>query len=332
MTQQRQGNTEWTGYGSSYTREGIRSRQRGEGLEAVLGGQIWRVKPDEEPKPKNPCLWMQAGVVKYKTCTNYYDCTTCKYDHGMQKKVAEGKQQSWQEAMRHRPELERVCRHTLTQRIGHRQCAYDYQCASCDFDQYFEDYLAPQTPSLPLETHEVRGFEIPVGYYFHQGHTWARIESGGYIRIGMDDFALKVFGQMDRFELPLLGNELDQDRPGWDMERRGNRAEVLAPVGGVICEVNTSLFEDPARANRGPYGEGWMFLVRHPNLKKAMDQLMTDSDGLEWTKQEVRTLESLVEETAGPMAADGGVFGEDVFGNLPGLDWNRLSRTFLHRK
>ena len=113
MTRQAQGNNEWTGYGSSYTREGLRSGQRDDGLEAVLGGQIWRVKPDEEPKPKNPCLWMQAGVVKFKTCTNYYDCTTCKYDHGMQKKVAEGKQQSWQEAMRHKPELERVCRHTL---------------------------------------------------------------------------------------------------------------------------------------------------------------------------------------------------------------------------
>ncbi|MCF8030332.1 MAG: hypothetical protein K9K39_05505 [Desulfohalobiaceae bacterium] len=331
MARQNQQNPTWKGYGSSYAKKDARSRDQSEGLDAVLGGQVWRVKPDEEPKTQNPCLWMQAGVVKFKTCNNFYDCTTCKYDQGMQKKVGEGKQTSWQEAMRRKPELERTCRHTLTQRIGHRLCAYDYQCSSCDFDQYFEDYLAPQTPGLPPEIHQIRGFDVPVGYYFHRGHTWARIESGGYLRIGMDDFALKVFGEMDRFELPLMGNELDQSRPGWDMERKGNRAEVLAPVGGIICEVNTALLERPAQANQGPYEEGWMFLVRHPNLKKAMENLMSDTDSMEWTKQEVRTLESLVEEVSGPMAADGGVFGEDIYGSLPELDWSRLSRTFLHK-
>ena len=41
------------------------------------------VKPDKKAKAANPCLWMQAGVVKFKNCDNYYDCTTCKYDHAM---------------------------------------------------------------------------------------------------------------------------------------------------------------------------------------------------------------------------------------------------------
>ncbi len=319
----------WPGYGSTYSRADARFIGSEDGLDAVLGGQVWRVKPDEEPKPQNPCIWMQAGVVKFKTCNNFYDCTTCKYDHGMQKKVAQGKQMSWQEAMRRRPELDRVCRHTLTQRIEHRLCAYDYQCSHCDFDQYFEDYLAPQSPSLPHEAHRVKGFEVPMGYYFHLGHTWARIESGGYIRIGMDDFAMKVFGQMDHFDMPLLGHELDQDRIGWEMQRRDHRTGVLSPVGGIIYEVNTAVMENPAQPNQEPYTGGWMFLLRHPNLKKAMENLREDTSGLEWMEQEVHTLESMVEEVAGPMAADGGTFGNDIYGNLPDLNWNKLSRTFL---
>jgi glycine cleavage system H lipoate-binding protein len=39
---------------------------------------------------------------------------------------------------------------------------------------------------------------------FHEGHTWARIESGGFICIGMDDFAMKLLGEADGFDLPLI--------------------------------------------------------------------------------------------------------------------------------
>jgi hypothetical protein len=33
-----------------------------------------------------------------------------------------------------------------------------------------------------------------------------------FLRIGLDDFSLKVFGQADGFELPLMGKELDHDK------------------------------------------------------------------------------------------------------------------------
>ena len=65
-------------------------------------------------------------------------------------------------------------------------------------------------PSGVKEVQRVKGFDVPMGYYFHDGHAWARIESGGYIRIGLDDFALKVLGKADALDLPLMGKELDQ--------------------------------------------------------------------------------------------------------------------------
>ena len=179
------------GFGSSY-RKG-RSRDLGTDSEigAVLGGHVWMVKPDKDARMANPCIWMQAGTVGFKSCNNFYDCTTCKYDLGMLKRVDEGKQISWQDAMRKMPNLDRICRHSLTKRIERRACAYDYGCATCDFDQFFEDILTTKTESIPHEVQDIKGFEVPMGYYFHNGHTWARIESGGYIRVGMDDFALK---------------------------------------------------------------------------------------------------------------------------------------------
>jgi glycine cleavage system H lipoate-binding protein len=300
-----------------------------EAIKTVFGGQVWTVKPDKEAQAKNPCLWMQAGVVKFKGCNNFYDCNTCKYDLGMRKKADQGKQMSWQDAMRRRSELERVCRHSLTNRIASRACAYDYQCGTCDFDQFFEDVLAPKTRGVPDEVRDIRGFAVPANHYFHNGHTWARIESGGFIRVGLDDFALKVLGQADAFDLPLMGKELDQGAVGWGLKRKDNLADVLSPVDGVIVEVNADVRENPGIANRDPYADGWLFTVRHPNLKSTVKKLMDDSASLDWMGEEVTTLENMIEEVAGPMATDGGYLQEDIYGNLPDLKWGNLTSTFL---
>jgi glycine cleavage system H lipoate-binding protein len=282
----------------------------------VVGGQVWLVKPDKKAKASNPCLWMQAGVVKFKNCDNYYDCTSCKYDHAMELKAAKGKQQTWQDAMRRLPDMDRVCRHSLTNRIDRRTCAYDYRCGTCDFDQFFEDVWTTKSKSLPIEVLQVKGFDVPMGFYFHGGHAWARIESGGCIRIGLDDFALKVLGKADALDLPLMGKELDQGKVGWGLKRKDNLADVLAPIDGVIVEVNSQLREKPDIANREP-------------VKATMGKLMTDQSSLSWMNDEVSNLEGMIEKVAGPLAADGGYLADDVYGNLPDLGWKNLTKKFL---
>lgn len=317
------------GFGSSYRKGGLNDRAGSDEIQAVLGGQMWMVKPDKKAKAAHPCIWMQAGVVKFMNCNNFYDCTTCKYDRGMEKQVQKGNQSHWRDEMRKHPELDRMCRHSLTNRIARRACAYDYICATCDFDQYFEDVYTAKASPLPHETQQVKGFNVPMDYYFHNGHTWARIESGGYIRIGLDDFALKLLGKADALDLPLIGKEFDQGAVGWGLRRKDNLADVLSPVGGVIVDVNAKVRENPALANREPYSDGWLFRVRTPEIKKTMHSLMANSETVQWISDEVTQLEHMIEDVAGPFATDGGYFVEDIYGNFPGMGWNSLTHTFL---
>lgn len=317
------------GFGTTYKKGEESDLGKQDGINAVLGNQVWVIKPDKKTKIKNPCLWMQAGVIKTKDCTNYYDCTTCKYDKGMVKAVAKGKKISWQDAMRKRPALDRVCRHSLTNRIAKRACAYDYLCESCDFDQYFEEVYTQKIRSSFGSVQQIKGFDVPDNYYFHNGHAWARIESGGNIRIGLDDFALKVLGKADAFELPLMGKELDQGKAGWGLKRDDHTADVLSPVDGVIMEVNYKVGQNPDTANRDPFGDGWLFTVRNPNLKSTLENLMIDAQSFDWLNSEITQLENMIEEVAGPMATDGGFIQPDVFANVPDLKWNSLTKMFL---
>lgn len=292
-----------------------------------------RPEKTNTPRPDShdvsiPCLWMQAGVVKKKACTHYYDCATCKYDSGMLKMTGMGRL-SWQDAMRTHEGRDRTCRHAMTLRTGHRTCPMNYNCARCDFDQMFEETLSPAVPPGPAQIKSVKGFQLAQGHYFHSGHTWACIENGGFIRVGMDDFAFKVLGQPDGFDLPLMGQELKQNKAGWGIQRNQNAADVQSPINGVITRVNPKVRKSPDLPGRDPYADGWLFTLHNNDLKGAVKDLFADEASLAWLNQEVTHLEQMIEEVTGPLSADGGFLRSDVYGNLPALGWQNLTRKFL---
>ena len=70
-------------------------------------------------------------------------------------------------------------------------------------------------------------------------------------------------------------------------------------------------------------------MVRTPDIKGTMKKLMIDQDSLTWMNGEVKTLENMIEEVAGPLAADGGYLADDIYGNLPDLGWENLTKKFL---
>lgn len=316
------------GYGSTYRRAAAGEPPSGE-IPTVLGGRKWMVKPDRKARAERPCLWMQSGAVKFKNCTNHYDCAGCTFDRSMAERAAEGRQTHWREAMRRRADMHRLCRHALTGRSVPRVCAANFECRRCEFDQLFEEVWSLRAPRPPAALQRVRGFDVPMGHGFHEGHAWARIDDGGMVRIGLDDFALKLFGKSDAFELPLMGQTFEPGKVGWGLRRGGNQADVRAPVGGVVVEVNPRVREDAAVANRDPYGAGWLFVVRTPEPQSSLAALRADAEGIAWMAAEAARLEAMVEEVAGPLAADGGYLAEDVYGNLPRLGWRRLAATFL---
>ena len=44
---------------------------------------------------------------------------------------------------------------------------------------------------------------------------------------------------------------------------------------------------------------------------------------------EVHNRESMIEDVAGPLAADGGFLADDIYGNMPDLGWKNLTQAFL---
>ncbi len=296
-------------------------------------------------KTRSTCIWVQAGVVRRKDCEIDYHCEACRFDRAMgrvarensnlrqQDQIPAGKRRKivfWKDRLRELAAGKQPCLHHLKGRIDFRACTHDYQCGNCEFDQYFSDQYMVHTVVQPVDVLDIKGFRIPHGYYLHRGHAWVKIEEGSTVRIGLDDFALRLLGPLDRIEAPLIGKELEQDRGDILLERGSNTARVQSPVSGVVTDLNPELRVKGSMANQDPYTRGWVMRLHSKNLRRDLKSLMIGDQAGEYLDEEINSLYQVIEDEVGPLAADGGYLGDDIYGNLPQTSWQKLTRIFLN--
>ena len=294
---------------------------------------------------RSSCLWMQAGVVQSKYCRSLYDCTTCRFERAMMRAVDEnrimaykgkscGKKRKgivhWIEKLNEMPLSKRPCIHHMKGRIDFKNCSHDYRCANCEFDQYFYDQYSVHAVVKPVDVLNVHGFKIPQGYYIHKGHAWVKIEEKQTVRIGLDDFALRLLGPLDRIESPLTGKQMKQNSSQIVLKRGGRKADLLSPVSGVVTDVNPRIREDGSLANKNPYTDGWLVRLHSENLRNELKDLYIGPETKEFMEKEVGLLYDVIEESGGLLNTDGGYLGEDIYGKMPQIGWEKLTGLFLH--
>jgi len=286
---------------------------------------------------EDECIWMKAGVVNFRVCDNDYDCNSCPFDKGMRKAMGIDKEMQTEAAapqwvthlQKKYPGSSRPCRHALTGRIdAPKICTQNYECYHCSFDQMLDETdlvgeMVPPTYSL------ASGYKMADGYYYHMGHSWTRFEHGGRVRVGFDDFFVKVFGAVRKLTLPPLGETLKQGRVGWEFARNGHAAAVLSPVTGTVLAINHNVYEHPEILMTDPYHAGWLFILEPDMPKRNLKGLYFGKESLTWIDNEVGELLSLIGTEYDRLAATGGEPVNDVFGRFPEIGWDSLVERFL---
>jgi len=294
------------------------------------------------PPGKKKCIWMEAGVVSYKLCDNNYDCSTCVYDQGMQLKVARQKEaallssleaapdkitNTWVETMMLLPASQRKCRYMITGEIGRKMCPNAYECGNCSFDQMMQERL--EAEPLPVTAQvQAAGFELAEDAYYHEGHTWARPEYGGRVRVGLDDFAQKLMGKLGRIEIPGIGSQVKQGEVGFQVRFDGEVAQALSPVDGIVSHIKEQLLDHPELVNKSPYEEAWLFIVEPTKLGKTLKGLYYGEEAKRYMKEERERLFTIAHDDL-KIAADGGVSEEDIFKELQEKDWKKVAKAFF---
>lgn len=175
----------------------------------------------------------------------------------------------------------------------------------------------------------VSGFQVPENLRYHPGHTWALSESPTLVRVGMDDFASKLVGKMEKISLPQRGQWVRQGQKIWTLFRDGKSVDMLSPVEGQVADINEAALRDPERARKDPYAEGWLVTVQSPDAKTSFRNLLSGALARVWMEQAAAQLRATIPSTLGALAQDGGIALDSAAAHLPDEDWAALAKEFF---
>lgn len=114
---------------------------------------------------------------------------------------------------------------------------------------------------------------------YTEDHAWVVIDDDGVATIGISDYAQEQLGDIVYVQLPDIGRDIVQGEDAVMIESVKTTAEVKAPIGGRVIEVNELLADGPERVNESPLEDGWLYKLE-PADEAEVEDLM-DSDDYE---------------------------------------------------
>ena len=159
-------------------------------------------------------------------------------------------------------------------------------------------------PQPPLVKREY-GFEIPQGYCFHLGHTWAMKEGTEDARVGVDKFVTNLLGKIDHIEVRGANRWVRQGQKLITLTSDGTTVDLLSPVEGVVMAINDDALRDPSLVTDDPYENGWIAMVKAADFKVNQRNLIQGSMVAPWMQNSVTRLGAMLSGPA--LAQDGGI-------------------------
>jgi glycine cleavage system H lipoate-binding protein len=192
-------------------------------------------------------------------------------------------------------------------------------------------------PAVPMARPEipgpapalVSGFQVPDNLRYHPGHTWALSESPSLVRVGMDDFASKLIGKVERIALPQRGQWIRQGQKMATIFRDGAAVDMVSPIEGSVSDVNDTVTGDPRLAQSDPYGEGWLVTVQSPDAKTNFRNLLGGALARWWTEESAGRLQRKMPTLCGALAQDGGVAMNNLTDQIPDQEWASIAKEFF---
>ena len=142
---------------------------------------------------------------------------------------------------------------------------------------------------------DIKGYDIPDELYYHEEHSWARVD-GTKVTVGMSDFFQKEAGDIVFVDLPEEEDDVSQGEVCGKIQSRKWIGKLVSPVSGEIIEINEELEDDTSLINTDPYGEGWIVVIEASDLDSDLKNLIHGEAVADFIDREIKRAE---EEKAG---------------------------------
>ena len=183
-------------------------------------------------------------------------------------------------------------------------------------------------PRPPLVKREY-GFEIPQGYCFHPGHTWVMKEGADDARVGVDKFVTNLIGKIDHIEVRGADRWVRQGQKLITLSAGETTLDMLSPVEGVVTAINHDALRDPSLVANDPYENGWIAIVKSPDLKVNQKNLIQGSMVAPWMQNNLARLNAMLSPSPALAQDGGGPLSGSLLRLSPELRQNVVAEFFL---
>jgi len=143
---------------------------------------------------------------------------------------------------------------------------------------------------LGLDSH---GFAIPGGVFLSDKHSWLAIEQEGRVKVGLDDFANKLIGKIDKVEFPNLGMDVIKDNILFTVYKKNRAIPFKSPISGKVIKVNNQLSNDTSKLEQSPYQENWICTLDADDLDSELQNLKIGKSAITLYQEDLENLRIL---------------------------------------
>lgn len=143
---------------------------------------------------------------------------------------------------------------------------------------------------------KINEYDFPGDLWYHpQEHLWLRPErqeDACLVTVGIDAFGLDALGEVVYLELMEAGRAVTRGEAVGSLEAEKMVRPLIAPVSGILYEVNGAVLLTPSLMNLDPYGQGWLFrtLAKTWETEKG-DLLHGDEVVTAWVQAEIISMQ-----------------------------------------
>lgn len=233
----------------------------------------------DRTQPELPCVWVSAGVLSYRPCDRDFECEGCPLYLA------------------------------LRGRSAAESAGDSASPASTYQDDAVERYLAELGYGCALHLDRAYGAD----------GLWLAGEPGDDLRVGLDDYTLRLLQPVDDVVLPRVGVWLNHGAPCAWVNRRRLQVALHAPVAGEVVAVHPGPVVGPPRRGEG-VGERWWFRIKPHEPVAAAAGVYRNEALLGWYLGRVRAVRDQLAAVlngpeaaaVGPALADGGLPARDL--------------------
>ena len=121
-------------------------------------------------------------------------------------------------------------------------------------------------------------------------------EDGENARVGVDSFAANLIGKIDRIDVLGANRWVRQGQRLVTLVSGDQHFDLVSPVEGVVMVINKDAIADPGLIARDPYQNGWIAMVKSPDLVLNKKNLVQGGMVAPWLQNSVTRLNGMVSQ------------------------------------